>query len=241
MTDEPVSFRARQGWSIRRRLAAHDSYGLLLVLILCSLVVWTLETPALEAVLPTFRVLVLGATLAFALHTSGARHRTYVVCWLLVAVAVGLTIAVDGDSRLGHVVQAVGAFLLVVAVIVTIARRLAEHPVVTGSTILAAVCVYLFVGLAFATVYALAAAVDLGPLFAGVGDGTGAERVYFSFITLTTTGYGDLVPAADLTRMIAVTEALIGQIYLVTVVAVLVSNVGSTRRREPQRDASSGD
>ena len=55
--------------------------------------------------------------------------------------------------------------------------------------------------------------------------------MYYSFITLTTTGYGDFVPAADVTRMIAVTEALLGQVYLVTIVALLVSNVGSTRRR----------
>jgi voltage-gated potassium channel Kch len=56
-------------------------------------------------------------------------------------------------------------------------------------------------------------------------------RVYYSFITLTTTGYGDFVPAADTTRMVAVTEALIGQVYLVTIVALLVSNIGASRRR----------
>jgi voltage-gated potassium channel Kch len=79
-------------------------------------------------------------------------------------------------------------------------------------------------------VYGFIAAVDLGPLFASGGDGTSAIRVYYSFITLTTTGYGDFVPATDVTRMIAVTEALMGQVYLVTIVALLVSNVGSTRR-----------
>jgi voltage-gated potassium channel Kch len=60
--------------------------------------------------------------------------------------------------------------------------------------------------------------------------------VYYSFITLTTTGYGDFVPLADVARMVAVTEALLGQVYLVTIVALLVSNVGGSRRPRGARD-----
>jgi ion channel len=52
-----------------------------------------------------------------------------------------------------------------------------------------------------------------------------ADFLYFSFATLTTTGYGDLVPGNDLARSFAILEALTGQIYLVTVVAVLVGNL----------------
>ena len=59
--------------------------------------------------------------------------------------------------------------------------------------------------------------------------------MYYSFITMTTVGYGDFVPYADTTRMIAVTEALIGQVYLVTIVALLVSQIG---HRRPRRDAA---
>jgi hypothetical protein len=126
---------------------------------------------------------------------------------------------------------------LVAGVLVTVARRFASHPVVTASSILAAICIYLFVGLAFATIYGFVAAADVSSLFAGaVGDGTSAERIYYSYITLTTTGYGDFVPAADATRMIAVTEALIGQVYLVTVVALLVGNVGASSRRRDAQD-----
>jgi ion channel len=52
-----------------------------------------------------------------------------------------------------------------------------------------------------------------------------ADFLYFSFATLTTTGYGDLVPGSNLARSLAILEALTGQIYLVTVVAVLVGNL----------------
>ena len=58
---------------------------------------------------------------------------------------------------------------------------------------------------------------------------TSADDLYFSFITLTTVGYGDLTAATSLGRSIAVLEALVGQIYLVTIVSVLVSRLGRSR------------
>jgi hypothetical protein len=67
-------------------------------------------------------------------------------------------------------------------------------------------------------------------VFAGGAMATTSHCLYFSFTTLTTVGYGDLTARSDLGHTIAVTEALVGQIYLVTVVALLVSDVG--RRRE---------
>jgi ion channel len=70
--------------------------------------------------------------------------------------------------------------------------------------------------------------------FAQGTDGSRALRLYFSYVTLATLGYGDYTPATNLGHMLAVSEALIGQLYLVTVVAVLV-----TRLRIRPRDASS--
>jgi hypothetical protein len=57
-----------------------------------------------------------------------------------------------------------------------------------------------------------------------------ADFLYFSFTTITTTGYGDYVPATNLGHSLAITEALVGQIYLVTVVAVIVSNLRPRQR-----------
>jgi hypothetical protein len=235
MTDQgetPPLIGARRGWSLRQRFFAVDSYGLLLVMILLSLVVSALSITALDRVLPAIRVLVLGGTFAFALHTSAASRRAYAVCAGMIVLPLILAALVDADSRLGDALQSAGAFLLIAGVLITVTRRFASHPVVTGSSILAAICIYLFVGLGFATIYGFVAAADIGPLFAGgAGDGTSAERVYYSFITLTTTGYGDFVPATDVARMVAITQALIGQIYLVTIVALLIANIGSSRRR----------
>jgi hypothetical protein len=64
------------------------------------------------------------------------------------------------------------------------------------------------------------------------------DFLYLSYATLTTVGYGDLVAATNLGRSLAITEALVGQLYLVTVVAVIISNLEPGRRRT--RDAQEG-
>ena len=67
------------------------------------------------------------------------------------------------------------------------------------------------------------------PFFASTNRASDADYLYFSFSTLTTLGYADLVGRTNLGRMLAVTEALFGQMYLVTIVALLVSNFGRRR------------
>jgi hypothetical protein len=68
-----------------------------------------------------------------------------------------------------------------------------------------------------------------GHFFAQGTDGTRSLRLYFSFVTLATLGYGDYTPAGNLGHTLAVLEALIGQLYLVTVLALLVSRLRSAK------------
>ena len=103
-----------------------------------------------------------------------------------------------------------------------------------------ALSVYLLIGMLCAYLYGAIAAVGSQPLFAGgQGDGTTADHVYFSFVTQTTVGYGDYAPLAPVARSIAIAEALIGQLYLVTVISLLVGGFigarssGSARREDP--------
>jgi hypothetical protein len=74
-------------------------------------------------------------------------------------------------------------------------------------------------------VYSVAAVYGDGPFFAQETDGTTAVRQYFSFVTLTTVGYGDYSPGGDLGRALSNAEALLGQLYLVTVVGILVGRM----------------
>jgi voltage-gated potassium channel Kch len=69
--------------------------------------------------------------------------------------------------------------------------------------------------------------------FAGGAAETSANFLYFAFVTMTTVGYGDLSAAEGIGRAFAIALALLGQIYLITVVAVIVSNLGASGDQAP--------
>jgi hypothetical protein len=106
-----------------------------------------------------------------------------------------------------------------------------RHRVVTMQTIFGALSAYLLLGFVYAALFTAAAKLTAAPLFDG-GEPADSDAIqYFAFITLTTTGYGDLTPAGQPGRSLAVLDALTGQIFLVTLVARLVSVFGTERRR----------
>jgi hypothetical protein len=84
----------------------------------------------------------------------------------------------------------------------------------------------------FLSLYGVMAVVGHGPFFAQGTDGTRAIRLYFSYVTLATLGYGDYTPAGNAGHTFAVLEALVGQIFLVTVVAVVVTRLSGRFRRD---------
>jgi hypothetical protein len=151
--------------------------------------------------------------------------------------AVGLAAAVVGGiSALGATLPAVVVLglsgALALAMVGTMATGVVAHVRTTGVTVQAVaggLAMYLLVGVVFADVIGAIADAAHGPFFAQNTDGTSGERIYYSFMSLTTTGFGDLTPRLEVGRALAVLEVLIGQIYLVVVVALLVGNL---RRRD---------
>jgi hypothetical protein len=103
--------------------------------------------------------------------------------------------------------------LLIGVTPVVLAGRLVRNPDVTAQSLLGALCVYLLIGLFFAFIFALTAGLTAAPFFASISTASPADYLYFSYVTLTTVGFGDFVARATLGRMLAVTEALIGQAY----------------------------
>jgi hypothetical protein len=175
---------------------------------------------------------VQGAVLVFVLHTSdvGLRTRRIGEAVALVAVVGGLLSLAEvgpGTERTAAMVST----LMVLATPVAIIQRVGRQATVDATVIAGAICIYLLLGLFFARIYGLEDQLSQGPFFVQAEQASDADHVYFSFVTLATLGYGDLTPVGDLGRMTAVTEALLGQIYLVTVVALAVSRIGSARRR----------
>lgn len=225
---EPRLFGRRHGWSVGRRLREPDSYGLLLGLIVATLLAVAIADRSIAGTTITLAFAL--ATFLFALRTSLAPRAIQRAMLVLAPVVfLGTLASQAGSSRQAGVVTSVATALLVLGALVAVAHRLLEHPTISGATILGAVCAYLLLGLVFASVYALFG--HLGRGFVQEPNASAIDSVYFSFVTLTTVGYGDLTPGGSLLRIIAVLEALMGQLYLVTVIAVLVANIGSTRRR----------
>lgn len=113
-----------------------------------------------------------------------------------------------------------------------ILKYILQVPAVTRRVIVAAICVYLLIGLTYARAYYLLfLAFDAPVLAHGPGFVSGMpEYVYFSITTMTTVGYGDIQPITPFTRSLAVTEAVLGQIFLVVMIGRLVGlNVAHER------------
>ena len=94
------------------------------------------------------------------------------------------------------------------------------------NAVMGVLSLYLLLGMFFAFAYGAIDRLGSEPFFAGGQSATASHCLYFSFATLTTVGFGDFVAAADLGHTLSVLEALLGQIYLVTVVSLIVSNLG---------------
>jgi Ion channel len=216
-----------------RRLEASHSYGLLLGLILISLV-FQLSAP--DARGARFVLVGLQAlTLMLALWTSRAKDQEVRLAGYAAVVAVAAAIALvvtndDNVSKGGLLI--VGMFMVLLAPVAIahgVYRSIGQAGGVTLQAAFGVLCIYLLLGMLFGFAYGVVAVVQDSALFTDGTDGNLQDHLYFSFTTLTTTGYGDLSPAGDLARALAILEALTGQLYLVTVVAVIVSNLRPRR------------
>jgi hypothetical protein len=114
--------------------------------------------------------------------------------------------------------------------VVVVLRRLLKHREVDKSTLLGALSAYLLIPMIFFCLY-LVVDVTGRELFFG-RPASSPEFMYFSLTTLTTSG-SDLQPASDAARLLTASEAIVGQIYLVTFVAMIVGLM-ATKWRDPR-------
>ena len=210
-------------------LEAHHRYGIVLAVALTT-VLFLIIAPE-SSWSRAIGLLLSGGMLLTVVATS--RGSVLVRERAVVLLALG-TLAVVAAVGFAWIPQGVGAAVsavLVLATLVQLVRGLAvllRRRGVTVQAVVGALGVYLLVGIVFAFVISAMARLGAGPYFAQGTDGSESQRVYFSFTSMTTTGFGDLSPATRGGRAVAVLEMLTGQIYLVTVISLLVGNL---RRR----------
>jgi hypothetical protein len=214
------------------RLRSSHSYGFVLIVVLCSVFFIALAPDG--PVASTILVLIESITLVTALWTSGvAELRSTPIAVLLVIAMLAALLAAFGDATALRGTLAIVDAVLVASAIVVIARGAIDQGEVNLQSLRAAISIYLLLGLLFVFIYSAAAALGSGPFFQQGTDGTTALRFYFSFVTLATLGYGDYTPAGNGGHLLAVAEAILGQLYLVIVIALVVSNFGrATRERK---------
>ncbi len=218
MTGSRVGFRQR----------AEYRFGVVLLLLLATFTFMAAGITGAWTGVVT--VLLQGATLIAALSAAQVARRlvrlaaVVTVGALIVATATAPT---SGTEPSGFValLNALLVGLAPVAIAWSIVRR--HH--IDVQTVLGALCIYVLLGMFWAFTFAAIGAFGSDPFFAQEASPTSASYLYFAYVTLTTVGYGDLTASGNLGRALAVLAALLGQIYLVTVVALLVSRLGRTR------------
>ena len=226
------SRRARLDGTLNRG----DDFGVVLLLILLTIVSFAAASGAIAQLVS---VALSGGTLLFVLHTAGARRRVFRFAAVVVTLAVASTaVALVLGEDVGRSLAGLVGLLLAILAPVVILRRIVTASTITVRLVLGALSIYLLLGLAYAYMFPLIATVTGLPFFVQTSTPASVDFVYFSYTTLATIGYGDYTAATSLGRMIAVSEGLVGQLFLVSAVALLVGNVGRTLRQPPPADAS---
>jgi len=173
----------------------------------------------------------VGATLLLALNAAEIKPSFLRTAVAVVAVAVVAVIIASaaGEGSTADAITAIANGLLVAlappAVAVGVYRNLRTTGTVTVTVVAGVLCLYLLLGLFFAFAYVAMQNLGGAPFFANGASAVTSRAVYFSFVTLTTVGYGDYTARTNLGHTLSITEALVGQIYLVTIVAAIVGRL----------------
>lgn len=199
----------------------------------------TQQTPNPSSSALIVQLVTVGVTLHAARVHAGIRHIVWAVVAALGAViVVGTLLGFQGHGL--DIALAATSMLAYLAAPVAIVLDQVKRRIVDLQTLVAVVAAYLMVGMMFTFAYNLIALVSEAPTF---GDGAAdslSGQLFFSFTTLTTTGYGNVVPVAPAVQSIAILEAITGQLFLVIGVARIVNLRRTPRGVAPAPTAPEG-
>ena len=190
-----------------------DSYGLALLLVLAT--ICCLAVAGEDAAARLVSVVLGGTTLLFVLRASSASERVQRISLVVVTGAVlsASVVMLLGQGRWPDIGGGLVSLFLAFVAPLVILRHIIRSLRVSFQLVLGALC-------------AIIATAGDGLFFVQLTHPTLPDFLYFSYTTLSTTGYGDLTAAGSLDRMVGISEALIGQLFLVSAVAVLAGNIG---------------
>ncbi len=220
-------------WTVREHRFLFLLAALTLLLVSAPLV-RTLG-PERHPMLPgiVFAVAFSAMLLAAVFAVSRSRRSNLLALLLAIPVIVLQVVRVWRESDSVAIAAHVVGLLFLVYTVVLILKFLFTTGRVSSDMICASLCVYLLLGVLWAITYSLIQIFDgqsFLSAYADNGEGRtmrfGGERtltaLYYSFVTMSTLGYGDIVPRSSLARMAAAMQAIVGQLYLAVLVARLV-------------------
>jgi voltage-gated potassium channel len=205
-----------------RVIAILDSYASLLVLLLANFFLLELVDDERWGAIGSTLLAAAALVVAISDPSTGHRITRRHAIQILACVALAPLVLVVNSAEVLALTFLLPVVLLVTATLPVTITRVVRHRRVTHETVLGALCAYVLLGLLFAFVF-LAIEELSRPFFAQPGEHPQSEYLYFSFITLTTLGLSASTPSVGLPQALTALEALVGSIFLVTLVARLVT------------------
>ncbi|MEZ5075399.1 MAG: potassium channel family protein [Solirubrobacterales bacterium] len=221
----------RPGRRLAEAFESIDSYGPVVLSIVLTYVLAVALSDGAGGQLVVFaQILNVWLVFRVARARPAIRRAANIVLVLAALASIATFVGIaDSDGPALYSANCVLYFIAPAAVV----RHLVARRVVDVQTILGAIAAYLLIGMFFAFTYRLVGSIQGGPFFGADGDGTIDQDLFFSFVTMLTIGYGNLVPAGNPGQSLAVAEGLVGQLFLVVAVAKAVSSWRPTPRRAP--------
>lgn len=210
----------------RRRLRiGPDQFGALLFFLLVSLLITGVSTePWTRAVGSAAN---LGALVAGFAATGMTARRGRMFTLLAIGVLSAAFVGTSSQNSITLGIAALGQVVVLGAILIAVVRRVVSHAEVGVGTIAGAIAAYFLIGMVFAWVYLAGYGLLDPPILNPEEEGVPA---YYSFVVLSTLGFGDITPAHEVVKRLTAIEAVAGQIFLATLVARLVSLYGVSDR-----------
>ncbi len=202
---------------------AHAYSILLAALVALWMVAPFLPMVNLEAIGSAFFITVTLVAASYAMSDQGKSFVVIIVLGVALGIMVWLDVGVASTHWITVATQAMGLLFFGVVAYELLVDILSKESRVDANLIAGAVAVYLLIGVCFSFIYDLMFSLDPGS-FRGIAENAPAHPTftYFSFVTITTLGYGDITPLTRIGGAFATLEAIIGQLYLTVLVARLV-------------------
>ncbi len=207
------------------------------LILLATLLLLILLSPLLQLINASKLLDMVLTTIVVAASINAVSHRkrsTFIWAILLASLTVisGWTQAFDGgEANTAHPIYLILAHCFSAALYIYIASFLFKviliEDEITVDQIFAAVAIYIFIGLTWAHFYGITEVFQSNSITGN--DGSDPDFVYFSFVTLTTLGYGDMLPATLMTKALVIVEAITGVMFVAILISTLVGRVNMRR------------